>query len=81
MHLFKFSRYTYVFTSVYKCISLSLSSEYKPCRYTQSLPAGLVEKSLSLIIPDIWVTASLFHQIPHYIGETKPRQNQKIKKM
>ena len=37
-----------------------------------SSPAGFVERSPSILAPDIWITASLSHQISHYIQMTIP---------
>ena len=37
-----------------------------------SSPAGQVERSPSTIVPDIWITVSLSHQISHYIQMTRP---------
>ena len=34
--------------------------------------AGSVERSQSILAPDIWITASLSHQISHYIQMTLP---------
>ena len=34
--------------------------------------AGPVEMSPSILVPYIWITASLSHQISHYIQMTKP---------
>ena len=33
-------------------------------------PAGPVEKSLSIVVPDIWITVSFSHQISHHIQMT-----------
>ena len=37
-----------------------------------SSPAGFVERSPSILVTDIWITASLSHQISHYIQMTQP---------
>ena len=37
-----------------------------------SSPAGFVERSPSILAPDIWITVSLSHQISHYIQTTIP---------
>ena len=37
-----------------------------------SSPAGSVERSPSILVTDIWITASLSHQIYHYIQMTTP---------
>ena len=34
--------------------------------------AGQMERSPSIIVPDIWITLSLSHQISHYIQMTRP---------
>ena len=34
--------------------------------------AGQMEKSPSILVPDIWITLSLSHQISHYIQMTIP---------
>ena len=37
-----------------------------------SSPAGPVERSPPILVPDIWITLSLSHQISHYIQTTIP---------
>ena len=37
-----------------------------------SSPAGFVERSPSILVTDIWITASISHQISHYIQMTQP---------
>ena len=37
-----------------------------------SSPAGCVERSPSIIVPDIWIKVSLSHQTSHYIQMTRP---------
>ena len=42
------------------------------CQKLFSSLAGQVERSPSIIAPDIWITLSLSHQISHYIQMTIP---------
>ena len=41
-----------------------------------TVPAGSVKRSVSIGVPGIQVTASLTHQIPHYIQMTLPGTSQ-----